>query len=183
MIIRLVDRRTGGRRGRPDFALEGPWPHLGRLVEGLGVEDWHVDLVLVDDRAIAELNGDFRGKPEVTDVLSFSYLEDEGPDDPHLAAYDAGARKNLWWADPPAVEGRPEAVGEIILAPAFVADRCGRKGWPVEAEIPLLVVHGCLHILGWEHDEESDREAMRDVEQDLLGAAGLEHPLRREGQG
>lgn len=182
MILRMVDRRSG-KGGRDSFALEGPWPHLGRLVEGLGREDWHVDLVLVDDRAIAELNGDFRGNPEVTDVLSFSYLEDEGPEGPHLAAYDGGARKNLWWADPPATDGQPEAVGEIILAPKFISDRCRKKNWPVEAEVPLLVVHGCLHLLGWEHDKETDREAMRDVEQDLLQAVGLEHPLRKKGQG
>ena len=182
MILRLVDRRSG-KGGRTPFTLEGPWPHLGRLVDGLGREEWHVDLVLVDDRAIAELNGDFRGNPDVTDVLSFSYLEDEGPDSPHLAAYDGGARKNLWWADPPATDGQPEAVGEIILAPQFIAGRCREKGWPVEAEVPLLVVHGCLHLLGWEHDKETDREAMRDVEQDLLQAVGLDHPLRTKGQG
>ena len=52
---------------------------LGLLaLAGLGREEWCVDLVLVDDRAMAELNGDFRGNPDVTDVLSFTYLEDEG---------------------------------------------------------------------------------------------------------
>lgn len=182
MILRLVDRRSGGKGGRGPFKLDGPWPHLGNLVAGIGREDWYVDLVLLDDRAMAELNGDFRGNPDVTDVLSFSYLEDEGPGNPDLAAYDAGARHNLWWADPPATNGQPEAVGELILAPAFIADRCARKGWPLEAEVPLLVVHGCLHLLGWEHDKETDREAMRDVEQDLLQAVGIEHPLRGKGQ-
>jgi probable rRNA maturation factor len=150
------------------------------LVAGLGREEWCVDLVLVDDRAMAELNGDFRGNPDVTDVLSFTYLEDEGPAGPDLPAYEAGARHDLWWADPPGDDGRPEAVGEVVLAPDFIAGRCRDKGWPLEAEVPLLVVHGCLHVLGWEHDRPTDREAMRDIEQDLLRAAGLEHPLRKK---
>jgi len=179
MILRLVDRRTGTGGGPAPFALVGPWPDLRALVAGLGREDWHVDLVLVDDRAMAELNGDFRGRPDVTDVLSFTYLEDEGPDAPDLPAYEAGARHDLWWADPPGTAGSPEAVGEVVLAPAFVARRCAEKGWPVEAEIPLLVVHGCLHLLGWEHERDTEREAMRDIEQDLLRTAGLEHPLRK----
>jgi probable rRNA maturation factor len=181
MILRLVDRRTGKKKGLTVWDMASPWPDLRPLVAGLGQEDWHVDLVLVDDSAIAELNGDFRGKPEVTDVLSFSYLEDEGPGDAHLAAYDAGARHNIWWADPPSEDGKPEAVGEVILAPAFVADRCRRKGWPLEAEIPLLVIHGCLHLLGWEHEKDTDKEAMRDIEEDLLKSAGLDHPLRKRG--
>jgi len=123
MILRLVDRRSGKKSGLEPWDLSAPWPDLRTLVEGLGKEDWHVDLVLVDDRAMAELNGDFRGKPDVTDVLSFSYLEDEGPGQPDLAAYGAGARHDLWWADPPSAGGAPEAVGEVILAPRFVADR------------------------------------------------------------
>jgi len=179
MILRLVDRRSGKKSGLEPWDLSAPWPDLRTLVEGLGKEDWHVDLVLVDDRAMAELNGDFRGKPDVTDVLSFSYLEDEGPGQPDLAAYGAGARHDLWWADPPSAGGAPEAVGEVILAPRFVADRCTRKGWPVEAEVPLLVIHGCLHLLGWEHETPTDTEAMRDIEQDLLQAADLTHPLRK----
>lgn len=180
MILRLVDRRTGRRDQRLPFKFDAPWPDLRPLVAGLGREDWHLDLVLVDDRAMAELNGDFRGNPAVTDVLSFTYLEDEGPNGPDLPAYEAGARHGLWWADPPAAGGQPEAVGEVILAPDFIAGRCREKGWPVRAEIPLLVVHGCLHVLGWEHEKATDMEAMRDIEEDLLRTAGLEHPLRKK---
>jgi len=49
-----------------------------------------------------------------------------------------------------------------VLAPRFIADRCREQGWAPDQEMALLVVHGCLHILGWEHDEPADRRAMMD---------------------
>ena len=69
-------------------------------------------------------------------------------------------------------------VGEVVLAPGFVTERCRRKGWPLEHEIPLLVVHGILHILGWDHASEAETVAMQAVEEEILFARGLPHPLR-----
>ena len=69
-------------------------------------------------------------------------------------------------------------VGEVVLAPGFVADRCQDMGWVLEQEIPLLVVHGILHLMGWEHVGNDEVEAMQKVEEGILAAAGLPHPLR-----
>ena len=80
MILRLVDRRTDPAAAGYDW-LEGGagFELLGGLAGQLGRPDWEIDVVLVNDEAMARLNEDFRKAPEVTDVLSFSYLQGTGP--------------------------------------------------------------------------------------------------------
>lgn len=180
MILRLVERRT-----RPD-SWGSDWfaPGLDRsakLVEQLGETDWVVDVVLVDDETMAGLNRDFRKVPQVTDVLSFSYLLDSGTGRPALVRGQGRAFTYLWLdASVSAREdGEAQAVGEIVLATGFIADRCRKMGWPLADEIPLLLVHGVLHLLGWEHEDEEQTEAMRAVEEEILTAAGLPHPLQK----
>lgn len=182
MKLELIDRFTG-----PD-AVAAPFRETaGRetLVAGLGRPGWRAYLVLVDDEAMAALNGQYRGKPAATDVLSFSYLRAEGPGDPALAGGERGAAFDLWLDALDAVGEVPaegagsgeREIGEILIAPAFVSARCAERGWPLEHELPLLVVHGCLHLLGWDHEEEDERDRMRALETGLLAAAGLPHPL------
>lgn len=187
MILNLVDQRSfaGGPEGtgrggawvRDNFGL------LTLLAAQVGPADWAVDLVLVDDARMAGLNEGFRGADGVTDVLSFSYLAaaDEGRAD--LAAGVGHAAHDLQLdageAEAAALSGAPPVVGEVILAPDFVGARCEANGWPIGLEFPLLVVHGLLHILGWDHQEEEERQAMQDIEEAVLAGHELAHPLRR----
>jgi probable rRNA maturation factor len=134
--------------------------------------------VLVDDPAMADLNRRWRGGDGVTDVLSFTYLETSGSGAPGLARGEADAACDLWL---PPEAGTPDGVplaGEVILAPAFVAGRCRDEGWDTELEWALLLAHGCLHVLGWEHDTPPQRQAMAEREAEHLGRLGLPHPLR-----
>lgn len=161
------------------FAVAGRDALLADLAAGLGDHSWTVDLVLVDDASMTELNQGFRGGEGVTDVLSFSYLENSGPGTCDLAGGQGGALENLW-LEPTAIQesdGCGLVVGELVLAPGFIGRRCGEKGWPLDHEMPMLVVHGLLHILGWDHETDSETKAMQAVEQDILAAAGLPHPL------
>ena len=181
MILRLVERRTAPDSVGYDWFAKGSRPWLpGGPAEPLGRPDWAVDVVLVDDESMAGLNEDFRKVPGVTDVLSFSYLQDTGPGLPDLARGQGCAFTDLW-LDTLSVtreDGAAVTVGEVVLAPGFVADRCRMKKWSLEHEIPLLVVHGILHILGWDHANEGEAEAMQVVEEEILAAGGLPHPLR-----
>ena len=174
MILELVDQRT--HTDAPSVATA----ELAELVASLGRPDWVLNLVLVDDHVMADLYGRWYGGQGVTDVLSFTYLEDEGPGAPALPRDDGGAARDLWLA--PGDVAPPVVAGEVILAPAFVADRCGREGWDLAAEWSLLTVHGALHVLGWEHGDDEAREAMRTREAALLAVRGIGHPLR-DGQG
>ncbi len=181
MILRLVDRRTESDTGQYDWLEGGARSELlAGLVGQLGQRDWGIDVVLVNDEAMARLNEDFRKAPGVTDVLSFSYLQDTGSGPADLVGGQGHAFSDLW-LDTLAKSREndvAQSVGEVVLAPRFIADRCRENGWSLEHEIPLLLVHGILHILGWDHTGEDETEAMQAIEEEILAAWGLPHPLR-----
>lgn len=172
MKLDLVDRR---RQPAP-MALEAD--RLAPLVASLGLPDWLLNLVLVDDAEMTSLNERWYGGEGPTDVLSFSYLEEAGPGAPALASGRHGAARDLWVAPGEAVAG--VVAGEVVLAPDYVARRAREGGWDVPTEWALLLVHGTLHVLGWRHDEVADRRAMRDHEASVLRESGFVHPLPSE---
>ena len=176
MKARLHDRR------RLPAPLPTAWRKaLTRLAEPAGAPAWPVDVVLVDDAEIAALNRRWRGCDEVTDVLSFSYLAAEGAGTPALRAGSRQAASGLWRDPGDAAAQAP--VGELVIAPAFVARQCAAHGWDLAAEWALLTVHGLLHLLGWTHDDPAGTAAMRSREAQLLLGAGFRHPLPADGAG
>lgn len=106
-----------------------------------------VSVSLVSDDGIRELNAEWRDVDAVTDVIS---LECERPDDPDLA------------------EDEPCELGDIILAPAYIADQAKRLGTEPKTEFTLLLVHGMLHLLGYDHLEEDEAQAMEAREDELV---------------
>lgn len=181
MILVLIDRceppaAPGDRLPGASGAL---WSSLRSVCAPLGLPRWAVNVVLVEDAVMAELNESFRRRPGVTDVLSFSYLDQAGQGEPALACGSGAAACDLWTDDFPAPGGEEPAgaVGEVIIAPAYVADSCRRAGWSTDAEFALLVIHGCLHLLGWQHGQAAQKKAMQGEEQRLLAALGMNHPL------
>ncbi len=171
MKARLLERRRP-----PATPPPAAWSRrLNGLVARAGHAQWSINIALVDDEEMAAVNRDWRGKDEPTDVLSFSYLEAEGTGRPDLAAGELGAARGLWRGP---AGGEPETLaGEIILAPGWIDARCAAHGWDREAEWALLVVHGMLHVLGWQHGDERSAAEMRSQEAELLRADGVEHPL------
>lgn len=109
-----------------------------------GVE---LSVALVSDDEMARLNGQYRGKEGPTDVLSF------GCDDPC-----------------PAEAGEPVTLGDVIIAPDVAVAQAADYGTTVEAELNLLLVHGILHLLGYDHESDEDAAAMQAREQLLLTA-------------
>ena len=119
-----------------------------RVLELEGVErPCYVSVSIVDDVEMREINGEWRGIDAVTDVIS---LECERPDDPTLAP------------------GEPCELGDIVLAPAYIARQAEGFGTTPADECRLLVVHGMLHLLGYDHLEEDDAERMEAREDELL---------------
>jgi len=180
MKVLLIDRRV--EKPEDDLVIR-QLSLFQKLVLKTGRPGWVFNLVLVDDKTMTQLNDQFREKDAVTDVLSFSYLLEDGPADAcDLAGGDACAAHDLW-LDPIAMEtGQDETavMGEIILAPSFVTVRCQQRNWPVESEFPLLVVHGALHLLGWDHCQEEEKRAMQNLEKSILAELDLSHPLLDE---
>lgn len=149
-----------------------------------------VGLILTDDAEIAELNAEHMGEPGPTDVLSFPFLPPEAfpPHEPDpdrgrspLAGGSAAALPTEGFVLPP---GRRIHLGDIVVSVERAIDqaRSGRGGqtgdraWAPADELRLLVVHGVLHLCGWDHADPGETEAMRALERRLLGLAG---PLPR----
>ncbi|NLT95804.1 MAG: rRNA maturation RNase YbeY [Clostridia bacterium] len=117
--------------------------------------DAEISLVFTDDEGIRELNKTYRGKDEPTDVLSFALLETgEG----EMAI----------------VDGEEELLlGDIIISLETASRQAEEYGHSLDREIAYLMVHGLLHLLGYDHMTEEDKKIMRQREEELLAAVGL----------
>lgn len=180
MILNLVDRRTlVPAAGSGADWVTGNTSQLEKLAAQVGPREWTVDLVLVDDDKMTELNKGFRQAAGTTDVLSFSYLVPAEDGDAALATGSCYAAFDLKLDEGEFTGNSAVVVGEIVLAPGFISRRCLENDWPVNLEFPMLVVHGLLHVLGWDHMEDQERQSMQDIEEKVLATVNLTHPLRQ----
>lgn len=113
-----------------------------------------VCISFVDDDEISRLNSEFRGKTGPTDVLSF---ECDGDDDDGFAS--AGAPT-----------GEPFELGDVIIALDVAERQTEAFGTTLEGEVSLLLVHGLLHLCGYDHIEDDEAEEMEAREAVLLQA-------------
>lgn len=118
-----------------------------------------VGITLVDDAEIARLNEHYLGKAGPTDVLSFP-IEDAAPGRPPRQSRN----------------GPPVTVGDVFIAPAVVRANALRREVGYEDELALMVVHGLLHLLGWDHVDDAEAEAMERREAALLELVGRKRP-------
>lgn len=126
----------------------------------LGGEGAAGDLTVafVSEQTMAELNDRYRGLPEPTDVLSF----------PHGADDD--------W--PAGDEEEGEYLGDVVVCPAYAAVNASEEGISLAEELRRLVVHGVLHILGYDH--ETDAGEMLALQEKLLVELDGRAPLLAE---
>ena len=120
----------------------------------------YVSLVVADDETVHGLNRQYRGLDETTDVLAFPLWESlhgEGDD----SADGNGAAMSL-----PPEAGAP--AGEVIVSYPQAARQAREGRKTVRAEVALLVVHGVLHLLGYDHAEESEMRRMWAVQDKAL---------------
>jgi probable rRNA maturation factor len=144
------------------------WVRLARLVlaeervnERYG-SDVEMSLLFVDETTIAELNVRFLGGDGPTDVLSFP-LDEELP--PAGRQPDQGGRGP---GAPSDVGDPPTLLGDVIVCPTVAGRQAVDHGVPADDEIALLVVHGVLHLLDYDHAEPDETVVMRRREQELL---------------
>jgi probable rRNA maturation factor len=130
--------------------------HSALIESDLSVE---VSVKFTNDDEVKALNAAYRGKDKPTNVLSFPM-------------FDAELLEPLAMAD-----GGEVLLGDVVLAKGVCASEASDKGVPVEEHAAHLVVHGTLHLLGYDH-ETSDEEAetMESVERKALAALGLPDP-------
>ena len=140
------------------------WIRLAEAVladEGVRGET-EVSLLFVDEGAIADLNSRFLGREGPTDVLAFP-IDDEPVESGRSP--DSGGSGPGFTSEP---EEAPTLLGDVVICPAVAERNAPDHAGSYEDELALLVVHGLLHILGMDHDDPDEAEAMEARERELL---------------
>jgi probable rRNA maturation factor len=128
----------------------------GMVVEGEGYpESSEVTLLLVSDSEMGSYNERFLNRTGPTDVLAFP-VEDLKP----------GVVPERDFNGPPLL------LGDIIVAPEYISRQAEEYGVSFEDEISLMVVHGLLHLLGYDHQDDDEAEAMELREREILATIG-----------
>lgn len=123
-------------------SLEG---YITVLLSHLDIHGWELSVLLTSDEVMQTLNRTYRAIDAPTDVLSFP-ADDMPPD-----------------------ESMPRAVGDIVIDVPYVERQAREFGVTVDEELRRMVIHGVLHLAGWEHEtNETDREPMLQHQEALL---------------
>jgi probable rRNA maturation factor len=124
-------------------------------------DDAEMALVFVDRPTITDLNERYLGGTGATDVLAFP-LEDEIPVG---RMPDQGGRGPGSTNEP---SEPPMAIGDVIVCPDVARAQAEERGIPLDDELALLVVHGTLHLFGYDHAEPDETTRMQQRERMLL---------------
>lgn len=130
-------------------------PHGALIAAPLAVE---VGVRLTDDAEVQALNRDYRGKDRPTNVLSF----------PLATADELGAAA--------LTDDGELLLGDIVLAAGVCAREAADKQVPLADHVAHLVVHGALHLLGYDHQGEAEALAMEALERTVLAGLGIADP-------
>lgn len=113
--------------------------------------DWQVSLAIVGDQAIKDLNRKYRAKDKITDVLSFE-----------------GGKDNF------NLPGQLKYLGEIIIDYPQAKRQAKKTGWPVKKEFAFLLIHGLLHLLGYDHEKSrAEEKKMEKLEKEILAKLSI----------
>ena len=121
-------------------------------------DDAEVSVVLTDDASVRELNKAWRQQDKPTNVLSFPATE---PD--RLAT--------------------SPLVGDIVVARETVVREAEAEGKTFDAHFTHLVLHGFLHLIGFDHETDQEADEMETTERRILASLGIDDPYREDGPG
>ena len=137
------------------YASRAPWvPERSQVrawVRAALAGGGQITVRFVDDDEARALNRDYRGKDYATNVLSFAY------------------------------EQSPRVVGDLVVAPAVAGRQAGEQGKSAEAHLAHLIVHGILHLQGFDHEDEASARCMEAREREVLAGLGYADPYAGEG--
>ena len=141
------------RRAAESALAESAFPQLAQ-----GSRSVEISVRLTGDEEVRALNAQWRGKDKPTNVLSFPLAEADELDNPG--------------------EGRALMLGDIVLAKGVCEREAAEKAIPVERHATHLLVHGTLHLLGYDHMDHDQAADMESREVRALARLGIEDPYR-----
>ena len=115
-------------------------------------DESELSIVIADEAQSQQLNNDYRGKDKPTNVLSFEFEAPPGIDIP--------------------------LVGDLIICPAIVLAEAIEQEKTFHDHFGHMVIHGCLHLLGFDHIKDEDANEMESIEKQLLADLGIADPYR-----
>lgn len=129
--------------------------------------DCQVSISVVGEQTIQNLNKDSRGIDKVTDVLSFPNLEYE-----EIGDFGICEDEDLYYDlfDP---ESNNLILGDIVICYKRAVEQASEYGHSIEREMLFLVAHSILHLLGYDHMEEDEREVMEAKQREILDNLGI----------
>ncbi|MFO1048694.1 MAG: rRNA maturation RNase YbeY [Geminicoccaceae bacterium] len=128
---------------------------VGAVLDGESAPRSEVSVLLADDRFVTELNRDYRGIDRPTNVLSFPVGDIQ-----------------------PAPGDGLVLLGDVVVALETVRREAAAEGRSVGDHLAHLLVHGTLHLLGYDHERDDEAEAMEVRETELLAGLGIADPYR-----
>ena len=161
----------------PSWADKNNWSILieSAARSAISMSDFHsfintdalfsISVQLSDDDEVQTLNRDFRGKDKPTNVLSFPMLE-------------PAALKQIISDMPAPIDGPETMLGDIILAHETCAREAADKAISVADHAAHLIVHGTLHLLGHDHQDDESAAIMEGLEIKALASIGIVNPYR-----
>lgn len=120
-----------------------------------------MSVTLVNNDEIQRINRDYRGADRATDVISFA-IEDQADDDDFPIIMDETMEDVI-----------PENIGDIFVSVDKVAEQADYLGHSFQRELGFLVVHGFLHLNGYDHMQKKDADVMFPLQKEILNAYGL----------
>ncbi|MBB4631232.1 rRNA maturation RNase YbeY [Sphingosinicella soli] len=140
-------------------AALGESPYAGLIDASFCCE---VSIRLTDDEEVKTLNAQYRGKDKPTNVLSFPMVQ------PDLL-------ESLSNSDDGEV-----LLGDIVLADGVVTREAAERGISMTDHAAHLIVHGLLHLVGYDHENDADADAMEEMERRALFSLGIANPYAGE---
>ena len=123
--------------------------------ENLTSEMLECSFIFVDNEQIREINANYRQKDAITDVITFA-IEDEMPGEIKIQGIPM-----------------PRMLGDVFISLPRTREQAERYGHSFERELSFLAVHGCLHLLGYDHIEPEEEKIMFGKQEDVLNALGI----------
>ena len=123
--------------------------------ENLTNEMLECSFIFVDNEQIREINANYRQKDAVTDVITFA-IEDEMPGEIKIQGIPM-----------------PRMLGDVFISLPRTREQAERYGHSFDRELSFLAVHGCLHLLGYDHLEPEEEKIMFGKQEDVLNALGI----------
>ena len=136
---------------------------LGRILRAVNFAEAEVSIAFVSDAEIAKWNQNYRKKKGPTDVLSF----------PALSKRRAERHAKRKQTNRVCARSAGGFLGDIAIAPETARRYANKNGRTLDIEIRILMLHGVLHLMGYDHESKSDYGQMNRIEQKLRRRLGL----------